>query len=63
MMKLSIRSIAVAAFLSVGSAHAADLRPLYTKAAPVLNWSGFYIGAHVGTGLQLTEQTFTCCHG
>ena len=52
MMKLSIRSIAVAAFLSLGSAQAADLRPLYTKAAPVLNWSGFYIGAHVGTGLQ-----------
>lgn len=59
MLKRSIRSIAAAAFLSIGSAHAADLKPLYKAPPPVLKWSGFYIGAQFGGGLQLTEQTFT----
>jgi outer membrane immunogenic protein len=41
-------------------ASAADLAPRYTK-APVLvevwNWTGFYIGGHVGAGWGTTETT------
>lgn len=47
--------LATAATLVAGSAFAADLQPrTYTKApmaqvpAPIYNWTGFYIGGHVG---------------
>jgi outer membrane immunogenic protein len=42
-----------AAALGIGSASAADLSPMYTKAPPAAvpagyDWSGIYLGAHVG---------------
>ncbi|WP_170149624.1 outer membrane protein [Rhodoplanes roseus] len=45
----------IAAVLSVGAAHAADLparMPVKAPvvAAPVFSWTGFYIGAHAGYG-------------
>ena len=43
--------LAASTILGVGAASAADL-PMYTKAAPVvapvINWTGFYIGGNVG---------------
>ena len=46
---------AFVAFLSVVSASAADLRPVYKAPAyldpaPIFSWTGFYIGAHAGYG-------------
>jgi outer membrane immunogenic protein len=41
-------------------ASAADLAPAYTKApvpVEVWNWTGFYIGGHVGAGWGTTETT------
>ena len=41
-------------------ASAADLAPRYTKApvpVEVWNWTGFYIGGHVGAGWGTTETT------
>lgn len=65
MKRLIGTAVALAAFGAV-SAHAADLGPRpYTKApayvAPVYNWGGFYIGAHVGYGWGRTnsDQYFT----
>jgi outer membrane immunogenic protein len=45
--------------LTAGAAHAADLGRMPTKAppvvAPVYNWNGFYIGAHLGWGRSNTS--------
>lgn len=55
MKKLLLAGVAIGALMS-GQALAADLRvaPMYKAppqvAAPVYNWSGFYIGGHVGYG-------------
>jgi outer membrane immunogenic protein len=49
--------------LSLGQAQAADLAPRpYTKApalAPVYNWTGFYLGGHVGYGWADTDHTMS----
>jgi outer membrane immunogenic protein len=56
-MRILIASITAAGAI-VGSsivASAADLSPVYTKAPPALggyNWSGFYVGANAGWGLD-----------
>jgi len=50
MKKLLLASVAVAAIAAAGSANAADL-PVYKAPppiAPVWNWTGCYIGGHVG---------------
>ena len=58
------RAIAAAAALLATStlASAADLavkaRPIAAP-APIWNWTGFYIGAHVGAGWGETESTLT----
>jgi outer membrane immunogenic protein len=54
-MKRWIGATAALAALGAVSAQAADLAPRpYTKApayvAPVYNWGGFYVGAHIGYG-------------
>lgn len=44
-------SLATAAIAATALAHAADLRPMVTKAPPApvyYNWTGFYIGANLG---------------
>jgi outer membrane immunogenic protein len=58
-----IIALAFAATLGVGAAAAADLgaRPYYTKAPAYVdalyNWSGFYVGGHVGG--SSTNQSWT----
>jgi outer membrane immunogenic protein len=52
-MKFIARIVAATAFVAAASsASAADLRPAYKAAAPVMvaayNWSGFYVGIHGG---------------
>ena len=44
-MLLAGASLAV---LSLGAANAADMPVKYVPPAPMFNWSGFYVGAHVG---------------
>jgi len=54
MKKFLLATVAVAALGAIAPANAADLgaRPYYNKApayaAPIYNWTGFYIGGHVG---------------
>lgn len=50
MKKIAIAAAALAAIVFGAPAKAADM-PIY-KAEPVFNWSGFYIGAHVGWGRE-----------
>src|SRR6266540_5499496 len=55
MKKLLITAVAIAAALASGSAFAADLGRPIVKApvvapVPYYNWSGFYIGGHIGGG-------------
>jgi outer membrane immunogenic protein len=56
MKKLLLASVGIAVLAMSGAATAADLSrpaPLYKAAAPaeaIFNWTGFYIGAHVGGG-------------
>jgi outer membrane immunogenic protein len=61
MKKLWLGSIAAIAFLADGGAHAADLPikapPAAPVAAPVLNWSGFYVGGHAG--IAWSREVFT----
>lgn len=50
-----IAGLALGTTLGFGSASAADLAPVYTKApavvvSPVYDWTGFYVGGHVGGG-------------
>jgi len=58
MKKLLLGSVALFAIAAAHSAGAADLRPAYKAPppAPVLyNWSGFYIGGHIGSALGLND--------
>jgi outer membrane immunogenic protein len=54
MKKFLLGTVALAALGAAAPALAADLaaRPVYTKApayaAPIYNWTGFYIGGHIG---------------
>jgi outer membrane immunogenic protein len=51
MKKLRLGTIAAVVLIVGGQAQAADLpvkAPAVPVAAPVLNWSGFYVGAHAG---------------
>ena len=63
MRKQTITGLALAAtVLGVSAAQAADLpRQVYTKApplaAPVFDWTGFYIGANVGYGSAHNDLT------
>jgi outer membrane immunogenic protein len=55
MRKLSLVGLAGLALLAAGSANAADIpaRPLYKAPPPpppVYNWTGFYVGGHIGGG-------------
>lgn len=46
----------------IGAASAADLRPVYKAPPPVMptyNWTGFYLGGHVGYGWGDTTATPT----
>jgi outer membrane immunogenic protein len=61
MRKLLLGSVALVA-LAVGPAMAADMRPapVYTKAPimePSYNWTGLYIGGHVGGGWGTSQST------
>ena len=55
-MKRQLASIAAVMLVGIGSAAAADLGPVPIRKAPVAapalvnNWTGFYVGAHVGYG-------------
>ncbi len=57
MKKFLLATVALVALGATAPALAADLaaRPVYTKApvyaAPIYNWTGFYIGGHVGGAL------------
>jgi len=49
-----LSGIAIASLMACGAASAADLPPAY-KAPPALpeavyNWTGFYVGTHLGAG-------------
>jgi outer membrane immunogenic protein len=63
MKKILLATVAFVALGATAPALAADLgaRPAYTKApaiaAPIYNWTGFYIGAHVG-GAFGNDSTF-----
>ena len=63
MKKLLLATVALVAFGAAVPALAADLaaRPVYTKApppmAPIYNWTGFYIGGHLG-GAFTSGDTF-----
>lgn len=59
MKKLTIALAALAAITLGTSANAADMPvkgPIYKAApAPVFNWTGFYVGAHIGYGFEHTS--------
>jgi outer membrane immunogenic protein len=59
MKKLTIALAALAAISFGTAANAADVPvrgPIYKAApAPVFNWTGFYVGAHVGYGFEHTS--------
>ena len=61
-MKRLILAIASASLLSCGLANAADMpvkaRPL-PPPPPVFSWTGFYIGAHIGSAWSTVESTLT----
>src|SRR5580698_3619224 len=54
MKKFLLATVALVALGATAPALAADLaaRPVYTKApayaSPIYNWTGFYVGGHVG---------------
>jgi outer membrane immunogenic protein len=52
-MLLAGASLAV---LSLGAANAADMPVKYVPPATMFNWSGFYVGAHVGGTWGTTES-------
>jgi outer membrane immunogenic protein len=58
MKKILLGTVALVALGATAPALAADLaaRPAYTKApayiAPIYNWTGFYIGGHIGGGFS-----------
>jgi outer membrane immunogenic protein len=62
MLKKTLGLLASAAMLlgATQMASAADLAPAYTKApvqVEVWNWTGFYIGGHIGAGWGTTESS------
>jgi outer membrane immunogenic protein len=62
MLKKTLGLLASAAMVLSASqmASAADLAPAYTKApvaVEVWNWTGFYIGGHIGAGWGTTESS------
>ena len=58
MKKFLLGSVALLAVAASGAAGAADLRPVYKAPPPVLwNWSGFYIGGHIGSALGLNNMS------
>jgi outer membrane immunogenic protein len=68
MLKKTLGLLASAAMVLGASqmASAADLAPRYTKApvpVEVWNWTGFYIGGHVGAGWGTTETTLDSASG
>jgi outer membrane immunogenic protein len=59
--KLALAVVAASALLTT-TAFAADMAPRYTKAPPpapvaIYNWTGFYIGAHVGGGWNESDTS------
>jgi hypothetical protein len=42
---------------AAGSAADMAVKAPYTASAPIWNWTGFYIGGHVGAGWGTTETT------
>jgi outer membrane immunogenic protein len=63
MKKWLLGCVACGAMMIANSAFAADLaaRPAYKAAPPmpVFSWTGFYIGAHVGSGWSTVESNIT----
>ena len=62
MLKVRFLAAAAALILTGASANAADIaRPVYKApvVVPAFNWSGFYIGGHVGWGWQHDEATLS----
>ena len=63
MKKLLMAAAALAAFASPGIANAADLAvppaPPLIVPAPVLSWTGPYVGLNGGGGWGTTDHTFT----
>jgi outer membrane immunogenic protein len=58
MKKLTIALAAFAAISFGASANAADMPvkgPIYKAAPAVFNWTGFYVGAHIGWGFEHTS--------
>src|SRR5579864_9104675 len=65
MKKIVLATVALAAMAAAAPAIAADLgarAPYYSKApayvAPIYNWTGFYIGAHLG-GAFSSDNNFS----
>jgi outer membrane immunogenic protein len=60
MMKRQLFALASATLFGCSIASAADLavRKAPPAPLPVFSWTGFYIGAHVGTGWGTTESEF-----
>jgi outer membrane immunogenic protein len=67
MNRLWLGTIAAAALLASGGAQAADLPvkapPVAPVAAPIVNWSGFYIGGNVGIAWSRDLFTFNIPDG
>jgi outer membrane immunogenic protein len=61
MKKFLLATVAIAILGAALPAHAADLAPYYNKppayAAPIYNWTGFYIGGHLG-GAFTSDNNF-----
>jgi outer membrane immunogenic protein len=67
MNRLWLGTIAAAALVASGEAQAADLPvkapPAAPVAAPVINWSGFYVGGHAGIAWSRDLFTFNIPDG
>ncbi len=59
MRKSLVIAVAFASLVTVGSAVAADLSYQVTSPVSAFRWTGFYVGAHAGSGWSLNEETFT----
>lgn len=55
-MKRHLLAIMTASIMSTAVASAADMPVKYVPPAPMFNWSGFYLGAHVGGTWGTTES-------
>ncbi|MGO3932956.1 outer membrane beta-barrel protein [Rhodopseudomonas pseudopalustris] len=55
-MRNSMTCLSAVLFASCGTAHAADIaRPPAADPIAALNWTGFYLGAHLGAGFGTTK--------